>query len=235
MLSIVGTMVVGRGVGAAVDVVGNAEVALLIVSLYKEGAGVLVGADETVELVGLIVGAVSVKGVEVGGEVMGAVVKGDSVGDVVTGTCEAWDLTGLVVCGTFVARMGARVKGAFDTKEAGGSVGKPTIGAGAGVPPKTGAGAGALVIKTKGGKVPCRLRFALCAGCWCCCHSDGSKSDDSSSVTRSSARQNIVVWLQAIITRKSGNAVHLWPRQLPHELSLRRMLGISLWNNDAND
>ena len=212
-LRILGAMVVGRGVGAAVDVVGNAVVALMVVFvlLYKDGAGVLVGADVPVKLVGLIVGPVSVKGAAVGDEVKGAfdtgaVETGDAIGGVVTGTCEGWDLTGLAVSGTFVARTGASVKGMFDPKEAGGSVGrvgKPKTGTGAGVPPNTGAGAGARVIKTKGGKVPCRLRFALCAGCFCfCCHSDGSKSTDSS-LTNISARQNIVLWLQVIIKRKS--------------------------------
>ena len=175
-LSVVGAMVVGRGVGAGVVVVGSDDVILIAVPLLNEGTSEIVGAavlkigaavmlgarlTRTGEPVaGRIVGAGVVGAVAAGAEVAGAVVTrpletgaevtGESVGDLVTGDGVRGAGTGADT-GALVEMAGDSVNGTFDAKPPGDSVGAS----------RTGAGAGARVIKTKGGKAtgaPCRLR-----------------------------------------------------------------------------
>ena len=177
---VVGAMVVGRGVGAGVIVVGSDDVILIAVPLLNEGtseivgaavlkigAAVMVGARLTrtgEPVAGRIVGAGVVGAVAVGAVVAGAVVTrpldtgaevtGESVGDLVTGDGVRGAGTGAgsgADTGALVEMAGDSVKGTFDATPPGDSVGAS----------RTGAGAGARVIKTKGGKAtgaPCRLR-----------------------------------------------------------------------------
>lgn len=177
---VVGAMVVGRGVGAGVIVVGSDDVILIAVPLLNEGTSEIVGAavlklgaavmlgarlTRTGEPVaGRIVGAGVVGAVAVGAVVAGAVVTrpldtgaevtGESVGDLVTGDGVRGAGNGAgngADNGALVEMAGDSVKGTFDATPPGDSVGAS----------RTGAGAGARVIKTKGGKAtgaPCRLR-----------------------------------------------------------------------------